>query len=394
MKKEYALLLVALFCMIGLSACTTSGSTLLPTFTVQAEPPFSTPVPISTPLESLQPTLTPTETATITPTFTPTPGSAPELVASYPIQGDRGVRSDLPLRLVFDQPIDLSTANLTFQPLVEGTLSQSDACTLVFTPSAGWPDGAIQCTLNELGGTSLTRPCTLELSFSCSDEGVPLPVLMYHHLQNVDDDSPQSVRDWVVSPQAFTEQMAYLVENDYHSISPNELAAYFLGEPLPTNPIIITIDDGYRDVYTVAWPILQNTSLRPVIYISPEYIGCSAYLTREHIIELAANGFTIGVHGYDHSSLVEESDAELVHQILDARDILQAISGQSIGTFCYPYGAYNNRIIQFLQANGYTTAFTLNNWYYQSYEAPYMLNRLRIDYSTSLTDLAELLDHS
>jgi len=393
MKKEYVSLLVAFACMMSLSSCTILGNTSS-TPTVQAELVSPTAIPSLTSTVFLSPTSTPTETATVLPTYTPTPGSAPALVASYPIQGDQGVRSDLPLCLTFDQPIDLSSASLTFQPPVEGTLEQSNECTLIYRPTSDWPEDEIICSLSGLCGTSLTQPCTLELSFSCSDNGVPLPILMYHHLQDLEEGAAQSLRDWTISPHAFAEQMVYLSENNYHSISPDELVAYFGGEPLPVNPIIITIDDGYRDVYTVAWPILQSTSLRPAIYISPQYIGCSAYLTREQISELATNGFSIGVHGYDHSSLVEESDDELVHQIIDARDVLQAISGQNISTFCYPYGAYNDRTIQFLQANGYTTAFTLNHWLYQYKDAPYQLNRLRIDYDTSLTDLADMLNPS
>jgi len=179
------------------------------------------------------------------------------------------------------------------------------------------------------------------LRFSRGGRGVSIPVLMYHNLHELDESATEGKRTWTVSPDAFAAQMTYLAEQGWHSISPQQMADYFdSGAPLPPKSIIISMDDGYKEVYTVAYPIFVKTGLRPLLFIVLKYVGFPAYLDWPQLEELVAHGFMVGSHSYDHSNLRQVDDDALEEQIGGSKDQLVERLGVTIDAFCYPYGSY------------------------------------------------------
>ena len=154
---------------------------------------------------------------------------------------------------------------------------------------------------------------------------------------------------------------------------------------------MITMDDGYKEVYNIAYPVLVKAGLRPVLFIVPQYVGYGAYLNWSQLEELVSEGFVIGSHGYDHSNLRKASDAELEHQMADSKARLVERLGVAVDAFCYPYGSYDDRVLALLSAHGYSIAVTLNPSVFQQPDEPYRLSRLRVSYETTLAEFVELL---
>ena len=85
-----------------------------------------------------------------------------------------------------------------------------------------------------------------------SVSGPKILVLNYHKVDRMNH--PLSI-----PPADFEHQMAFLAQNGYHTITPHELYMAFTdGGDLPTNPVLITFDDGYADNYTYAYPLLKK----------------------------------------------------------------------------------------------------------------------------------------
>ena len=221
---------------------------------------------------------------------------------------------------------------------------------------------------------------------------MPVPVLMYHHILSLDEGATEGQRTWTVSPEAFADQMAYLTEHGWQSITPAELAAYLTeGAPLPPRPIVISMDDGYKEVYGTALPVFTRTGLRPVLFIVPHYLGYGAYLNWSQLGKLASVGFSVGSHGNDHSDLCKVDDAELQRQVGDSRTLLAERLDIGIDAFCYPFGSYDDRTLAALATNHYSIAFTLNPSIFQSPTRCYRLNRLRVTYDMTLEEFTGLL---
>ena len=278
--------------------------------------------------------------------------------------------------------------NATLDDLQNVGVSQEMAEVLVHAPHGDCVGWGIPFEINDV--VALAEEQTL--TFWMGGAGAPIPVLMYHHIADLDDDASQGQRDWTVSPAALQEQLTYLVENNYESLSPGELLGYLCdGEPLPLRPVMITIDDGYQEIYDNARPLFAATSLRPVLFIVPGYVEYGAYMDWDTLGELVEQGFLVGSHSYDHSDLRQENDADLAWQIADSKETLEEHLPVRIDAFCYPMGSFDGRTLEVLAANHYTTAFSLNPTNFQHPEDSLFIGRRRVSYETTLDEFIELL---
>lgn len=383
-------LLLALGVMLA-AACTPASND--PSWAEPAPPPAQQPAtraPTATATVTLVPTQAPS------PTPQPTPAPPPEVVASYPINGDRAMSAERPVVLVFDRAMDEPSvaAALALSPEAAVQLTWTAPTRLELLPQEPWqPETDYTITLGvgaaSGDGASLAQPYTL--AFAVGGRGAPVPALMYHHLAELGQDATPGQLDWTVSPQALAEQLTYLHAHGWHAIVPNDLAAYMAaGEPLPPRSLLITIDDGYKEVLAVA-PLFVESGLMPVLFIVTDYVEYGAYLTWEELAGLAAQGFIIGSHSVDHRDPREADDTELRRQMADSKSLLEEQLGVQVDAFCYPYGGVNKRVKEAVATNGYRTGFSLNPTIYQAPDDPLFLGRSRVDYRMSLDDFVALL---
>lgn len=390
-RTPFLVLLVVL--LVGLPGLAGCSRTPEPVAAAPTDPPATaTSAPTATP--TLPSTATPLPSAT--PTVTPTPPPPPQVVASYPVSDDYAVDPSHPVRLVFDQEMDMASvaAALSIEPGVEGELRIVSPNELMIVPQGGWTAEAYQLvvstTATDPWGQPLRQPFTL--TFETTGSSMVLPILMYHRLAELEPGAAEAQRTWTVHPDDFAEQMRYLAREGYHSIAPSALYAYWTDQtPLPPRPVMITMDDGYADLHSVAMPVYQETGLRPVLFIFPKVLGYGLYIDWDHLQELVDQGCIIGSHSYDHDNLRELDDENLRYQIVDSREILEERLGTTVDSFCYPYGSYDQRTLDLLAGEGYQTGFTLNPTHYQRAESPLLLSRLRVDYDMSFDDFVELL---
>jgi peptidoglycan/xylan/chitin deacetylase (PgdA/CDA1 family) len=187
-----------------------------------------------------------------------------------------------------------------------------------------------------------------------------IPVLTYHRFGE-NCDSPLCM-----PARVFEQQMQYLKANGYHSVSPEELLAFLhYRQPLPKKSVWITMDDGYRSTYKVAYPILKKYGFTATMFIYTEFVGASRLaVTWEQLREMKADGFTIGSHTVSHSDLTkpraDESEDAFIERVRwelgDSKKIIDKKLGQDTFVLAYPFGYYDRRAVNLADEAGYRLA--------------------------------------
>lgn len=217
-----------------------------------------------------------------------------------------------------------------------------------------------------------------------------VPVLMYHYIRVNPNASDKVGFNLSVTRDNFNQQMDYLASHGYHTMSLDELGASLLsGAPLPDKPIVITLDDSYRDAYTEAYPILKSHGMHAVSFVITGFVGGPNYLTWDMINEMKGSGvFTFESHTVNHIALSSVSNERIRQELTDSKNALQAHLGYPINWIAYPYGKVNANVASITQQTGYVGAFGTNHGKYQSTNSMFTLPRIRIGGSDTVSSFA------
>ncbi|NCN07725.1 polysaccharide deacetylase family protein [Candidatus Falkowbacteria bacterium] len=203
------------------------------------------------------------------------------------------------------------------------------------------------------------KPATATLEIDLEKLEATVPILIYHHIREIQSNDSQDARTFIVIPENFEKQLKYLADNNFTTIYFDDLVNYFKGiSNLPEKPIIITFDDGTTNQYNNAFPFLQKYNLVATFYLFTNPIDINDnYLNSVQIKEMSNEGMAFGSHGWYHLYLdKEKDDAVLNKEIISSKQKLEKILNQEVTTFAYPFGSYLPETIDRLKAAGYTTA--------------------------------------
>lgn len=218
---------------------------------------------------------------------------------------------------------------------------------------------------------------------------------MYHYISKPPADADAIRLDLSVPPALFEEHLQYLRDTGYTSITLRDLLlALQIGYPLPPKPVIITLDDGYRDAYTEAFPLLRYYGFTATFFLITGLIdeGHPGYLTWEQVTEMSAAGMDMEAHGHTHVDLRGRSVDYLIWQILGAKEAIEARTHKAVRFFCYPSGKYDEQVARVLQSANYWGAVTTEHGALQCSTRPFELRRIRVRGTYHAEDLASVIE--
>lgn len=206
-----------------------------------------------------------------------------------------------------------------------------------------------------------------------------VPVLFYHHIQPQSQAAAKGQTSLSVDNGIFDQQMAYLVSHGYQSITVKQLAdALVTHSGLSAKSIAITFDDGYRDNFDYAKPVLSKYGLTGNLMLATGLTGGSDYLTWDDVVQMKNSGWYITDHTWSHYSVNKGPADKIKFEIETARQQIQDHTGQPSNIFTYPYGSFGNTAINILKQDGFEAAFTTNPGTYQCDSFIMTLHRTRI----------------
>lgn len=222
-----------------------------------------------------------------------------------------------------------------------------------------------------------------------------MPILMYHHIALPPPDADAVRRDLSLPPEAFEQQLQYLVEEGYTSLALSDLLHHLArGAPLPDKPIILTFDDGYRDAYAEALPLLQEYGMIGTVFLITGFIDeeNAEYLSWTQVKEMHRAGMQFGSHSYSHPDLRGQSVEYLVWQILGSKEAIEERIQEPVRFFSYPSGRYDPLVVHILHSAHYWGAVITSQGMEQSSERPFELRRIRVRGDETIASFAAKLE--
>lgn len=192
-----------------------------------------------------------------------------------------------------------------------------------------------------------------------------VPILMYHRIAHVPGDRNS------LPKERFEEQLAYLSAHGYHTISADDLYQYLTAKkPLPKKPVLLTFDDGYVDNYHQALPLLQKYNMQAVVFPIYNWLGkenkwenfgkqLTKTMTVNELKLWQQAGMDIQPHTASHPFLTQCTDEQLTDELINAKIQFEKLLDKPMPYLCYPYGFFNQKVIDFAQKANYKMAFAI-----------------------------------
>jgi peptidoglycan/xylan/chitin deacetylase (PgdA/CDA1 family) len=178
-----------------------------------------------------------------------------------------------------------------------------------------------------------------------SGKGYSIPILMYHSISDQLEPGVHPYYRTATKPAPFAAQLKHLRAEGYASCSLEQALSQLQAEPSDhTKLVVITFDDGYRDFYHHAFPVLDQYGFSATVFLPTAYIAESPALfkgteclTWTEVRELSTHGILFGSHTVTHPQLRELSRAALNQELANSKKTIEDKLGCAVESFAYPY---------------------------------------------------------
>lgn len=218
-----------------------------------------------------------------------------------------------------------------------------------------------------------------------------IAILTYHGVV----DEVENVNGVDISTDYFKKQMKWLADNNYRTITMDEFYNWKKGKlKLPLKTVMIVFDDGWRNNYLNALPILEKYNLKASIFVTWKYSENSNRV--ENPIYINDNDIEFIDKKYDSIQLLSHSydlhireKAESKKYDIYNEDMLKVKSlGKNMDYYAYPFGVTNDEYIKALRDNECKLAFTFGPYDFASKnDNDYKIPRIGVFESTSFEKL-------
>lgn len=218
-----------------------------------------------------------------------------------------------------------------------------------------------------------------------------IPILMYHSINNhVGTTHPYYETN--TAPEMFTRHMEFLNGSGYSAVSLEEALQSLAAREDAANCVVITFDDGFRDFYSAAYPILRKFGFVATVFLATGLINDQRLqwkgvdlMTWTEVRELQALGIRFGSHTVNHLELEKLDEKQIAWEVGQSKQTLEDKLGAPVKSFAYPYAfpehnlAFTKRLTKILENHGYENGVSTVIGRARSCDTPFFLPRLPVN---------------
>jgi peptidoglycan/xylan/chitin deacetylase (PgdA/CDA1 family) len=203
----------------------------------------------------------------------------------------------------------------------------------------------------------------------------------------------------LIPPDQFAAQLELLLGSGFRFTTLANLVDKLDGGGPPPGYAVVTFDDGLRDNYTTALPILRQYGIPATVYVAVGFIGGSSpwiapgpaaeMLSEDEVRALAVAGWEIGAHTMTHPDLSQLDCDRCLTEIESSRDALARMTGARIETFAYPYGRYGPAAVAATRDAGLRAALTIGSGSWAPFTLPRAMLSARDPLPVTLLKIAD-----
>lgn len=204
------------------------------------------------------------------------------------------------------------------------------------------------------------------ISAQAADTPAHVPILVYHRF------GPAVTDDMTVTTPAFEAQLQTLQARGHTVIPLRNLLVSLLDSQaaLPGRAVVLTVDDGHRTVYTDLFPLIRRHRIPVTLFIYPSAISNASYaLTWEQLAEMKGSGLVdVQSHTFWHPNFNVERrrlpapayERFVRDQFVNSKAILEQRLGGKVDLLAWPFGIYDDQLMQWARETGYVAAFSID----------------------------------
>lgn len=223
------------------------------------------------------------------------------------------------------------------------------------------------------------------------------PILLYHAVgEPVEIEWPDSL---IMPASLFESHLQYLTQEGYRVVSVEKLVELLRAGESLEKVVAMSFDDGYKNNYTDALPLLKKYNAKASFYIVNRDIGKTIYMNKSMLMDLLVNGMEIGSHTINHAPLALIDPKYLPWETGSAKHFLEEIlDGYQLKGMAYPNGGYNvnalNAVKKYRFCYGLTGKVGVNTAH-NFEDAPYEMYRISIvDDGNGIKGLQQRMDRA
>ncbi len=208
-----------------------------------------------------------------------------------------------------------------------------------------------------------------------------VPILCYHRFGD-------NFGKLSVSSEKFRQQLTFLRDNGYRVVPLSDLTGFLQGKTaLPRHAVVITIDDGYRSTFEIAYPLLKEFGFPATVFLYSDFMGGRDAVSWQQVEEMSKDPLIdLQPHSKSHPNMAlkleKETDAAYASRIAlevnEPSKRIEKVTRRPIHTFAYPYGDTGDLVISTLAAEKFNLGVTVQPGTNAAFAYPYMLRRTMV----------------